>query len=69
MLQLLLGLLLLVHWTACAWCLLIKESKWMPPRDLDSENREVFYSLNDTEKYATTFYYAILNMLGNDIVP
>ena len=37
MLQLLMLLLMLVHWIACIWYLLVKDTyDWVPPKDLNA---------------------------------
>lgn len=78
MFQLLAMLLLLVHWIACVWYLLIKErGSWVPPKDLDYTTRvdndlwkkKDFYDEGIEFKYITCFYYSILTMVGNEIAP
>ena len=78
MFQLLFFLLLLVHWIACGWFLLIRErGSWVPPKDLDYVARQEnelwtktdFYDLSISFQYATVFYYAVLTMVGNEIAP
>ena len=78
MFQLLGFLLLLVHWIACVWYLLIKtRGSWVPPKDLDyttRQNNELwkkkdFYDETIWFKYITCFYYSILTMVGNEIGP
>ena len=45
----------------------------MPPKDLDKpgelKDRSDFYDLPLANRYLLVFYYAILNILGNDIAP
>lgn len=71
-------MLLLVHWIACGWYLLIRDrGSWVPPKDLDYPSRidnelwtkTDFYDQDNEFKYATVFYYAILTMVGNEIAP
>jgi hypothetical protein len=78
MFQLLLFLVMMVHWISCLWYLLIRErGSWVPPRDLDyiaRQNndlwtRQDFYDLPIRFKYATVFYYSILTMIGNENAP
>lgn len=79
MFQLLGFLLLLVHWIACVWYLLVKEKgSWIPPKDLDYtarvERAELwtkndFYDETLWFRYITCFYYSILTMVGNEIGP
>jgi hypothetical protein len=77
MIQLLLGLLMLVHWIACFWYLLVQtEGDWVPPKDTDRPSttdkfwsRTKFYQSSTVDRYLTVFYYAILTMVGNDLYP
>lgn len=77
MLQLLCGLLLLVHWLTCIWFIIVRGyGEWIPPKDLvlsdpgDDLNEVLyFYDESMTSKYFIIFYYAILTLAGNDIFP
>lgn len=81
MFQLLLFLLLLIHWIACGWYIIISgeegDNKWVPPKDLDKVPRQEgkldtktdFYEKEIIERYITVFYYSILTMVGNEIAP
>eukprot|EP00347_Sterkiella_histriomuscorum_P009696 403340228 len=77
LIQLLLGLLLLVHWIACIWYLIIRNiSDWIPPKDLalsnpgdDISSFTGFYMLDLMSRYFVVYYYAVLTMAGNDILP
>jgi hypothetical protein len=78
MFQLLLFLLMLVHWVACVWFMVVKEpGSWVPPKDLDYVtrlNNELwtrtdFYELEIAERYVIVFYYSILSIVGNEISP
>lgn len=44
LLQLLFGILLLVHWLGCIWYLLVNNDAqdWIPPKDLDAQETEFF---------------------------
>ena len=67
--QLLAFLILLVHWVACLWYLIVKEiDSWVPPKDLDSGETD-FYDLSMWAKYSVVFYYAILLLVGNESAP
>lgn len=61
-------LLLIVHWVGCIWYLIIDGSSWMPPYDANYGFTD-FHELNMWRKYAIVFYYAILLLLGGDILP
>lgn len=76
--QLLVGLLLLVHWIGCVWMLMVgNEGAWVPPKDLSKNPTEPdllwtktnFYSEKMFMQYVTMFYYAILTLMGNDLCP
>jgi len=46
MFQLLLFLLLLVHWIGCSWYIMVRNrDSWLPPKDLDAGETD-FYDLN-----------------------
>lgn len=68
--QLVFGLLLLVHWLTCIWEVLIrnKEHNWIPTKDIDFFRTE-FYNLSTLDKYNTIFYYQMLLIQGNDCCP
>ena len=44
-LYLFVGLLLLVHWVACLWYMIIDDSDWIPPKDVNYGKTD-FYDLN-----------------------
>ena len=68
-LQLLFFLLMVVHWIACVWFLLVKSpDSWMPPKDLDKKKTN-FYEIGIIEQYVVCFYYSMLTMVGNELAP
>ena len=68
--QLVFGLLLLVHWLTCIWEVLIrnKEKDWIPTKDIDFFYTD-FFSLSIWDQYNTIFYYQMLLIQGNDCCP
>lgn len=68
--QLLLGLLMLVHWLSCIWYIFVNddEQSWIPTKDLDAY-RTNFYELSALNKYSIVFYYSILLIVGNECAP
>lgn len=68
--QLLMGLIVLVHWLSCIWYILVsnEEENWIPTKDLDAYETN-FYSLTTLNKYSIVFYYSILLIVGNDCAP
>ena len=66
--QLLGFLLLLVHWVGCIWYILVRNSHWVPPKDLDSGETN-FYKVSLGYQYSYVFYYAILLLVGNESAP
>jgi len=68
-LQLLFFLLLVVHWIACVWYLLVRDvDSWMPPKDLDRKETD-FYTVGIVKQYVVCFYYSMLTMVGNELAP
>lgn len=68
MVYLLFFLLLLVHWIACVWYILVDGSTWMPPMDANYGETD-FYDSSMSEQYSIVFYYAILLLVGSEILP
>eukprot|EP00347_Sterkiella_histriomuscorum_P006771 403351490 len=75
MFQLILFLLLVVHWTGCIWYLLVMQNeteqhRWKPVFDSD-ENKDDFYNEVSLYQYLVTFYYAVLILIGraNEMAP
>jgi len=67
--QLILFLVLLVHWSGCLWYLIVKErDTWMPPKD-EEQRVTIFYDTYSGEKYLIVCYYSLLLLVGNDIYP
>ena len=60
-------LLLLVHWIGCLHYLIIQNTIWIPPM-YDGVDIN-FYKLGLGQQYAISFYYAILLIVGNEIIP
>lgn len=69
-LQLLMGLLMLVHWLCCVWYMLVNTDaeSWIPTKDLDAYKTD-FYNKEMWSKYSIVFYNSILLILGNEISP
>lgn len=62
-------LLLILHWFSCLWYVIISmNNAWFPPKDgsLASTN---FYIGSLLIQYADMFYYQMLLMVGNDVMP
>lgn len=59
--QLVFGLLLLVHWLTCIWEVLIRDRKneWIPTKDIDFFYTD-FFNLSIWDQYNTIFYYQML---------
>lgn len=69
--QLVFGLLLLVHWLTCIWFVLIKDKEdhlWIPTKDIDFFHTQ-FYDHTKWDQYNTIFYYQMLLIQGNDCCP
>ncbi len=78
LIQLLFGMFMLVHWIACIWYLIIRNpGEWIPPKDTALSNPGDDITLLDSfyehdsliDKYFVVFYYAILTMTGNEVLP
>ena len=62
-------LLLLIHWIACLWKVVVSiNSDWEPPKDLDWDST-VIYTGTPFEKYNVFFYYSILTLVTNELMP
>ena len=70
LLQLLSGILLLVHWLGCIWFLLVNtpEQDWLPPKDLDAQETD-FFVIPTYEQYFLVVYQAMLLIMGNESGP
>jgi len=69
LIQLLSVLLLLIHWIACLWKVIVSiDSTWNPPKDLDWDST-VIYTGTAFEKYNVFFYYSILTLVTNELMP
>ena len=66
--QLLFMLLLIVHWIACIWYLIISGMDWIPPNDANYGFSH-FYEKGMWDQYAIVYYYSILLLFGGDILP
>jgi hypothetical protein len=66
--QLLFMLLLIVHWVACIWYLIIADDYWIPPFDANNGTTD-FYEKDMWTQYSIVYYYAILLLFGGDILP
>ena len=67
--QLIAGLLLVVHWLGCGLYILVREpDTWTPPKDLDKGYTD-FYTSAIQDQYMVVYYYALLLLMGNDSAP
>lgn len=63
------NLFLFVHMAGCFWhMIVIKEKEWIPPKDIGRET-DYYDDSNRSGKYIISLYYAILMLLGADILP
>jgi len=68
--ELLFLLVLCVHCIACGWFALVRyRETWIPPKDVDYLGKEPFYTGTETEQYTLVFLYAVLTLVGNDLLP
>lgn len=67
--QLVFFLILAMHWISCFWNFItsIKET-WYPPKNVDSGVTNI-YNADDFTIYWVYFYYAILTIVGAEIIP
>ena len=68
MFQLIILLLLAVHWVACIWYLLVTKGVddgevWKPVFDDDLDSSD-FYKTSTLYQYLVTFYYSVLILIG-----
>ena len=67
--QLVFFVLLINHWINCLWYVVTEEDKsWFPPKDLDLRETDA-YSAEPFTQYILFYYYAILLLVGNEILP
>jgi hypothetical protein len=70
MIQLIMLLLLMVHWVGCIWYLLIdpniagNSTLWVPMFELDETKSTDFCESSTMNQYLVTFYYAIILLIG-----
>jgi hypothetical protein len=75
--QLFFMLILLLHWMACLWWIVIDVNKtWIPPKDTDwntdgniFEIRQQYTAKSLGKTYILMFYYACLALLSSDYIP
>ena len=62
-------LLLILHWICCGWYVVVMDgSTWDPPKDVDNEVT-VLYTGSGVVQYNLLFYYAVLTLVGNELLP
>ena len=67
--ELLIFLVLLIHWVGCAWYIMIeRQDSWIPPKDLN-EGVTIFYEETVMERYVDCLYYALLMLWANEMAP
>jgi len=75
LIQLMFMLLLILHWISCFWYITVggtsssSKQLWIPAKDLDLERTLLFNTTNYTEEYGLLFYYAVLTLVGNEMMP
>lgn len=76
LIQLLFLLLLMLHWIACFWYMTtggeirdLANKSWFPPKDLDLNRTLLFRTTNRAVEYFLLFYYAVLTLVGNEMMP
>ena len=65
--RLLAFLVMIVHWIACIWYLVVGNGDWVPPKELDYAEtipgnlwtKTTFFEKPIMERYAMVFYYAV----------
>lgn len=67
--QLIFFILISIHWTNWAWFLITEDTEvWFPAKDLDHKHT-VAFSGDPFEKYVLFYYYGMLTLIGNDLIP
>jgi type III secretory pathway component EscS len=67
--QLVFFLLLINHWINCIWYMTTSaEQTWFPPKDLDFRETGA-YTDDMWSRYNLFFYYGILILVGNEVLP
>jgi len=67
--QLIFFLILINHWINCIWYFITNEEKqWFPPKDLDHKETSA-YTADSTSKYNMFYYYGMLILVGNEVLP
>ena len=69
--QLIFMLILILHWTACVWYVIITSKNpptWMPPKDLDFRET-ILYDNDIFQSYLILFYYGVLILVTNELLP
>ena len=73
--QLLFILILVIHWIACVWYGVISlKEEWIPPKDVDWVDKKgkpmtIIYTETDFAIYNVFFYYSILTLVTNELMP
>lgn len=69
LIQLLFILILVIHWIACLWKVVVQVNhSWNPPKDMDWSETEV-YTASVMIRYNTFFYYSVLTLVSNELMP
>lgn len=67
--QLLFILILVIHWIACLWLIVVEQNySWNPPKDVDWSETEI-YTASTMERYNIFFYYSVLTLVSNELMP
>ena len=67
--QLLFILILIIHWIACLWLIVVDQShSWFPTKDLDWSESEI-YTSTPSIRYLLFFYYSVMFIVSNDLCP
>ena len=67
--QLVFLLTLCAHWINCFWQFVVSmDREWFPPKDIDFKTT-IAYEGPGLDKYIMYFYYGVLFMVGNEVIP
>ena len=67
--QLIFFLFLINHWMNCIWFITTNDSQtWFPPKDLDFRET-IAYTTNKASKYNLFYYYGMVILVGNEVLP
>lgn len=69
LIQLLFILILVIHWIACLWKVVVQvHHSWNPPMDMEWSHTDV-YTDSMMARYNTFFYYSVMTLVSNDLIP